>query len=67
MAQRLVDTGKPVVIVSLKSPTDLLALPRAAAFLAMFGTTAGQSQALLDALTGSWDPVGQNPLPNLFK
>jgi beta-N-acetylhexosaminidase len=67
MAQRLVDTGKPVVIVSLKSPTDLLGLPRAAAFLAMFGTTTGQSQALLDALTGSWEPVGQNPLPNLVK
>ena len=65
LANRLIETGKPVVITALKSPTDLLEFPQAPAYLATFGTTPGQLQALVGILTGVIEPQGNNPVSNL--
>jgi len=62
IANRLIDNGTRVVIVALKSPTDLLEFPRAPVYLATFGTTPGQLQALGEILTGGIEPLGHCPL-----
>ena len=65
LVNNLLNTGRPVVVVALKSPVDILDFPSAATYLATFGTTSGQLQALADVLVGATDPSGINPLPNL--
>ncbi|MEW5872544.1 MAG: glycoside hydrolase family 3 N-terminal domain-containing protein [Chloroflexota bacterium] len=65
LVNNLLATGRPVLVVMLKSPTDLLEFPGAPGVLATFGTTQGQIQGLVDALVGRYQPVGQNPLQGL--
>jgi beta-N-acetylhexosaminidase len=65
LVQRLIDTGRPLVVIAIKSPTDLLSLPPVTTYLAMYGSRQGQIQAVIDALTGSFILTGQNPLPGL--
>jgi beta-N-acetylhexosaminidase len=67
LAQKLSSSGWPLIVVALKSPTDILSLPAVPAYLATFGTTSGQLQSALDILTGAARPLGQNPLPGLIK
>jgi len=55
----------PLIVVGLKSPTDILGFPEIPTFLSTFGTTSGQIQALVDTLVGEWQPTGVNPLPDL--
>jgi beta-N-acetylhexosaminidase len=55
----------PIMIVGLKSPTDILEFPDIPTYLATFGTTTGQIQGFVDTIIGSYDPNGQNPLPGL--
>lgn len=59
----LLDT--PVIVVSLKSPTDILEFPEVPTYLSTFGTTRGQIQALAHTLVGKWMPTGVNPLSGL--
>jgi beta-N-acetylhexosaminidase len=54
-----------LVVVSLKSPTDILEFPNISTFIVTFGTTRGQIQALADILTGSMTAGGRNPLLQL--
>ena len=65
LVNRLEQSGVPLVVVAIKSPTDILEFPNVGTYLVMFGTTHGQEQALLDAITGRAMPVGVNPLPRL--
>jgi beta-N-acetylhexosaminidase len=65
LVNKLLSTGTPVVVIALKSPTDLLEFPHAPTFLATFGTTAGQIQGVVDILVGKTGPTGSNPLPAL--
>jgi beta-N-acetylhexosaminidase len=65
LVNNLLHTGRPVVVVALKSPVDLLDFPSAPTYLATFGTTPGQLQALADILAGNAVAVGVNPLPGL--
>ena len=65
LVNRLVQVGAPLVVVAIKSPTDILEFPHIGTYLVMFGSTPGQEKALLDALTGQAEPVGKNPLPGL--
>jgi beta-N-acetylhexosaminidase len=65
LAEKLARTPRPLVVVMLKSPTDLLELPGRAAVVALFGASSGALQALLDLLTGGVIPSGINPLPGL--
>jgi beta-N-acetylhexosaminidase len=54
-----------LVVVALKSPTDILEFPNVSTFIATFGTTRGQIQALTDILVGNQNGFGINPLPQL--
>jgi hypothetical protein len=59
-------TGRPLVVVALTSPTDILSFPEIPAYLAMLGTTPGQQEAILQALTGQGGLEGQIPLTGLI-
>ncbi len=65
LVERLHQATDQLVVVGLKSPTDLLEFPQVPTFLATFGTTAGQIQGLVDSLVGIWIPTGSSPLPGL--
>jgi len=55
----------PLIAVAIKSPTDILEYPRVPAYLAMYGSTPGQEDALLAILLGQMEAEGGNPLPDL--
>ena len=65
LVNRLHVTDAPMIVVALKSPTDILEFPQIPTYLATYGTTGGQLYGLAEALVGRWQLVGQNPLPNL--
>jgi beta-N-acetylhexosaminidase len=65
LVERLESSEKPVIVVGLRSPTDLLEFPHIHNYLASFGTTAGQRQALVDILVHGKPAQGTNPLPGL--
>lgn len=66
LVQRLRQNGAPLIVVAIKSPTDILEFPDVGTYIAMYGTTPGQEQALIEALVGSASLRGINPLPNLL-
>ncbi len=66
LVDQLLESDIPLVVIAIKSPTDILEFPQASTYLAMFGTTPGQERALVDALVGRMTPMGQNPLPGLL-
>jgi beta-N-acetylhexosaminidase len=65
LGNQLLATGKPVIMVALRSPTDLLEFPQSKTYLATFGTTQGQLDMLVQTLVHGQIPVGINPLPEL--
>ena len=65
LVEALIATGKPMIVVALKSPTDIIDFPEITTYLTTFGTTRGQLQALADALVGEYIPSAQSPLPDL--
>jgi hypothetical protein len=65
LVERSESSGKPVIVVGLRSPTDLLEFPHIHNYLASFGTTEGQRQALVDILVHGKPAQGTNPLPGL--
>lgn len=65
MVNAIQQTGKSLIVVNLKSPTDVLEFPSIKNQIASFGTTAGQIQGLVDVLIGTVPPGGINPLPLL--
>lgn len=65
LVEALIATGKPMIVVALKSPTDILDFPEITTYLTTFGTTRGQLQALADAIVGDYTPSAQSPLPGL--
>ncbi len=65
LVARLQASGKPVIVVALRSPTDVLAFPEIKNYLASFGTTAGQRQAIVDILVHGQPAQGTNPLTEL--
>jgi beta-N-acetylhexosaminidase len=66
LVNRLNETGTPLAVVAIESPTDILEFPDIGTYLVMFGSTFGQEEALVDALTGRAEPSGKNPLPGLL-
>jgi beta-N-acetylhexosaminidase len=66
LVNQLLESGSPLVLVAIKSPTDILEFPEVGTYLGMFGTTHGQERALVDALVGRRTLTGQNPLPDLL-
>lgn len=65
LVKRCLAVGKPVVIVALKSPVDIVDFPEAPAYLATYGTLLGQNQGMADALVGKTQPQGIWPLKAL--
>jgi beta-N-acetylhexosaminidase len=65
LVNRLLAGPKPLIVVALKSPVDLLDFPNAPTYLATFGTTRGQLQGMVEGLVGKAQVAGQNPLPGL--
>jgi beta-N-acetylhexosaminidase len=65
LVNNLLATDRPVVVVALKSPVDILDFSSAPTYLMTFGTTKGQLQALADILVGITQPTRQNPLQGL--
>ncbi len=65
MVRAIQKTGARMIVVGLRSPTDILEFPTISTFLVTFGTTPGQLQALTDIITGKTVPSGVNPLPQL--
>lgn len=65
LANRLLAGSKPLIVIALKSPVDILDFPDAPTYLATFGTTRGQLQRMVEVLVGKAQAVGQNPLPGL--
>lgn len=66
LVDQLLKSGVPLIVVAIKSPTDILEFPEVGTYLAMFGTTLGQERALVDILVGRRTPMGLNPLPGLI-
>jgi beta-N-acetylhexosaminidase len=64
---KLITNGRSVMVVAVKSPTDILDFPTVPTYLITNGTIPGQVQGLIDTLAGSWKPMGINPLPGLVK
>jgi beta-N-acetylhexosaminidase len=65
LVNNLLNANRPTLVVALKSPADILDFPTAPTYLATFGTTSGQLQALADILAGNTGPSGTIPLPGL--
>ena len=65
LVNSLLDTGIRMIVVALKSPTDILDFPSVPTYLASMGTTKGQLQGIIDVLLGETKAEGQIPLPNL--
>jgi beta-N-acetylhexosaminidase len=65
LVNALLAGGHPLVVIALKSPTDILDFPAVSTYLSSMGTSPGQLQGIVDALLGVSQPAGRIPLPNL--
>jgi hypothetical protein len=65
LVESLLVGGHKIVVIALKSPTDLLDFPTVPTYLSSMGTTSGQLHGIIDILMGDTQPAGQIPLPNL--
>ena len=61
LARALVETGKPVIAVSLRGPYDAPAAPGIGTFLTVYGDRPSHLQAAAEALFGQLTPGGQVP------
>jgi len=62
--EALARLGKPVYVVALGNPDDLVYLdPEPAGYLATYGFRAVQLRAALEALAGKFVPAGKLPVP----
>jgi beta-N-acetylhexosaminidase len=68
LARRLIGLGRPAVVVALRAPYDLLALPEAQCFVAAYGDTWAPLAAAAITLAGQLKPTGTLPvnLPGLY-
>jgi beta-N-acetylhexosaminidase len=62
LVQRLVDTGTPVVTVSVREPYDVAYYPEAPVNLAAYATSAPSMRAVANAISGALDPTGKLPV-----
>lgn len=65
MVNRLIDSGIPLIVVAMKSPTDIIDFSSVGTYLGTYGTNEGAMNYLIDILVGSAKPAGRNPLPDL--
>ena len=58
----LLGWGKPVIVLALSDPFDLLSFPEAPCYIATYGDTAPQLDAALAVLLGTAQPAGHLPV-----
>jgi beta-N-acetylhexosaminidase len=68
VVKALLETAKPVVVLALRDPFDLLAFPEAPCFLAAYDDTGLSADAALAVIFGKEEPRGRLPvaLPGLY-
>jgi beta-N-acetylhexosaminidase len=64
LVRSLVGSGKPVLAVAVRAPTDILQYPDVLSYITLYGTPDGTLEGLLSVLLGDKPAVGRNPLPN---
>jgi beta-N-acetylhexosaminidase len=64
----LEDTGKPVVVASMRNPYDIMAFPSVDANVLTYGNQSVSVKALAKVLTGEVNPTGKLPvtIPNFY-
>ncbi|MFB6194564.1 MAG: beta-N-acetylhexosaminidase [Haloplanus sp.] len=62
VVNRALDDGLPVVVLAMRNPYDLRALPGAASFLTTYDYSPAMLDAAADVLTGAHEPEGRLPV-----
>ena len=65
LVNNLLQTGVPMVVIAMKSPTDIMDFPNAQTYLVTYGTNEGTMEELIQVLLGKVTGHYRNPLPNL--
>ncbi len=65
LVNTLIERGFRLIVIALKSPTDILDFPTVLTYLSSMGTTRGQLHGIIDILLGETQPIGKIPLPGL--
>jgi beta-N-acetylhexosaminidase len=68
VVKALLAAGKPVIVLALRDPLDLLAFPQAPCFLAAYDDSGLSADAALAVIFGKAEPLGRLPvaLPGLY-
>lgn len=68
MVERILRGGKPVVIVALRNPYDIMAYPAATSYVISYGDSLTSLEAVVALLFGDSEPKGKLPvtIPGLF-
>jgi beta-N-acetylhexosaminidase len=68
LVKALEDTGKPVVVASMRNPYDIMAFPSVDANVLTYGNQSVSVKALAKVLTGEVNPTGKLPvtIPNFY-
>jgi beta-N-acetylhexosaminidase len=68
LAARLIDLGKPSVLIAAREPYDVMALPAAPAYVVTYSDPPTSLLALVDLLFGAYTPAGRLPvaIPDQF-
>lgn len=68
MVRRILEHGKPAILLALKSPYDLMSFPSAGTYVAAYGDCAISVDAAVALLFGEFQPRGKLPvaIPGLY-
>lgn len=62
MVRRILDAGRPTVVVAVRSPYDVLSFPSVGTYLASYGDTPASLEAAVSVLFGHSQPRGKLPV-----
>ncbi|MBE3576374.1 MAG: beta-N-acetylhexosaminidase [Limnochordales bacterium] len=67
MVNQLLQLGKPVIVIALREPYDIMEFPQVKTYIATYGTSTVSMTALGDILFGRIKPAGKLPvsIPNV--
>ncbi|SFS44181.1 beta-N-acetylhexosaminidase [Marininema halotolerans] len=68
LAQALQETGKPVIVVGMDTPYDLMAMPEVKTYLAMYSFRPVAMEAAAEVITGNIQAKGKLPvsIPDMY-
>ena len=66
--RRIQEYGKPMVVLALRSPYDIMEVPSVSSYVASYGDSSVSLEATVASLFGDYKPSGKLPvsIPNLF-